>query len=76
MTTTAKTIAHLAATLDAVNITHASAAEIDAIHAREGNLLTVLDSYGTNGRNAVLLKGRNTGKLYAITARSSAIFMI
>lgn len=76
MTTTVKTIAHLAASLDAVDLTHKPNDVVNSLRNLENGFSTVLDSYGANGRNAVLLKGKRTGRLYAITARTSALFLI
>lgn len=34
----------------------------------------IMISAGTNGTNGAILRGRTTGKLYAITCRSSILF--
>lgn len=76
MKTTAKIIAHTARELGAEDITRADFNRMRAIREAEGGLSTVLYSHGAYGVNAVLLKGNTSGKLYAITARTSALFMI
>ena len=45
------------------------------IKAVEGWLTQVGYSSGVYGCNGMLLKGRNTGKLYAITSRTQAIYI-
>lgn len=46
--------------------------EIEAI---EGWLSQVGYASGVYGCNGMLLKGHNTGKLYAITSRTSAVYV-
>lgn len=76
MKTTRAIITHTAKALDAVDITRKNPDDIRAIREEERGLDTVLYSRGTYGVNAVLLKGHKSGKLYAITARTTALFMI
>lgn len=45
------------------------------LEAREGWLKKVGYSSGVYGLNGGLLKGRNSGTLYAITARTTALFI-
>ena len=45
------------------------------LKAREGWLEKVGYSSGTYGVNGGLLKGHNSGTLYAITARTAALFI-
>ena len=56
----------------AVDITHHGNPERNELEAREGWLEKVGYIYGIN---AGLLKGHNSGTLYAITKRSTAIFI-
>lgn len=42
---------------------------------KEGNMKRIGYSCGTYGCNGLLLQGCNTGKLYAITKRTPAIFL-
>ena len=46
-----------------------------AIEASEGYYTQIGYSAGVYGCNGMLLQGHKTGKLYAITARTSAIFV-
>lgn len=52
--------------------TNESRNEIEAI---EGYLSQVGYASGVYGCNGMLLKGQKTGKLYAITSRTSAIYV-
>jgi hypothetical protein len=54
----------------AVNITTAESRE-----AIPENYDILARSYGNYGANGMLIKGRDTGRLYAIVARSTAIFI-
>ena len=45
------------------------------IEEKEGYYTQVGYSSGTYGCNGMLLKGNKTGKLYAITARTTAVFV-
>ena len=57
------------------DITHANDFDYKCIMAEEGWLDTLAYSAGIYGGNGKLYRGHNTGKLYAITTRSSAYFM-
>ena len=46
-----------------------------AIEASEGYYTKIGYSTGVYGCNGMLLQGHKTGKLYAITARTTAIFV-
>ena len=59
----------------AIDITHHSNLERKELEAREGWLEKVGYSSGVYGINGGLLKGHNSGTLYAITKRSTAIFI-
>ena len=59
----------------AVDITHHSNPERNELEAREGWLDKVGYSSGLYGINGGLLKGHKSGTLYAITKRSTAIFI-
>ena len=47
----------------------------EAIESVEGSYTQIGYSAGVYGCNGMLLQGHKTGKLYAITARTSAIFV-
>ena len=47
----------------------------DEIESVEGCLTQVGYASGIYGCNGMLLKGHNTGKLYAITSRTQAIYI-
>lgn len=51
-------------------------AEIDAIRVAECGFETIAYSTGIYGVTGVLEKGNTTGKLYAVTARTSALFQV
>lgn len=57
----------------AVDITHHGNPEREELEAREGWLEKVGYSSGIYGINAGLLKGHNSGTLYAITRPSAAL---
>ena len=59
----------------AVDITSANDVVKFKLNIVEGWLEDVGYSSGIYGCNGRLLKGHNSGKLYAITARTSAIFV-
>ena len=46
-----------------------------AIEAAEGYYTQIGYSAGVYGCNGMLLKGHKTGKLYAVTSRTSAIYI-
>lgn len=60
---------------DAEDITHADKSDYAVIMNREGWLKQIGYSAGTYGCNGMLFQGHNTGKLYAITSRTSAIYL-
>lgn len=59
----------------AKDITYADNEEYEKIRDIEGNLITIGYSHGVYGTNGLLIKGYATGTLYAITARSTALFI-
>ena len=59
----------------AIDITNHGNTEQKEIEAREGWLEKVGYSSGVYGINGGLLKGHNSGTLYAITKRSTAVFI-
>lgn len=59
----------------AENITNADNNVREELEKKEGWLRQVGYSAGVCGCNGMLLQGRNSGTLYAITARTSAIFI-
>lgn len=74
--TTQKEIKRLVRAGAAVDITAASSETLEKIRSKENGLESVAVSVGTYGRNGQLLRGRKTGKLYAITARTTNLFWI
>ena len=75
MKTTLKEIKRLAATLNAINATMFGCQDYDKAKAEEGFFECIAYSVGTYGLTGKLLRGHNTGRLYAITARTSAVFI-
>ena len=59
----------------AIDITNHDNAQQAHLEALEGKLDCIAYSHGVYGVNGLLLRGRNSGTLYAITTRSSAIFL-
>ncbi len=59
----------------AENITNADNNVREELEKKEGWLQQVGYSAGVYGCNGMLLQGRNSGTLYAITARTSAVFI-
>lgn len=57
------------------DISNSSESDYWAIMKEEGYLVKIGYSCGTYGCNGLLFKGNKTGRLYAITKRTSAIFM-
>lgn len=72
---TQKQLKQLVATGEAIDITYADNKKRDEIMAQEGNYTKVGYAAGTYGCNGCLFKGNNTGRLYAITSRSTAIYI-
>lgn len=59
----------------AVDITNHGTAEYKALREKEKDLDKLGYSSGMYGINGGLLQGQETGTLYAITARSTAVFI-
>ena len=59
----------------AVDITSHGTAEYKALREKEKDLDKLGYSSGLYGINGGLLQGQETGTLYAITARSTAVFI-
>ena len=59
----------------AENITSADNEKREELEKKEGWLRQIGYSAGVYGCNGMLLQGCNSGNLYAITARTSAIFV-
>ena len=76
MKTTLKNIRNYVATNAAEDLTKKQFAEIDAIRVSECGFDIIAYSTGIYGVTGVLVKGNTTGKLYAVTARTSALFQI
>lgn len=75
MKTTLKDIRRYITTNAAEDLTKKRFAEIDAIRVEECGFETIAYSTGIYGVAGVLVKG-TTGKLYAVTARTSALFQV
>lgn len=76
MKTTLKNILNCVATNAAEDLTKKRFAEIDAIRDAECGFDTIAYSTGIYGVTGVLVKGNATGKLYAVTARTSSLFQV
>lgn len=76
MKTTLKDIRSYVTTNAAEDLTKKRFAEIDAIRVAECGFDTIAYSTGIYGVTGVLVKGNTTGKLYAVTARNSALFQV
>ena len=76
MKTTLKNIRNYVATNAAEDLTKKNFSEIDAIRVAECGFETIAYSAGIYGVTGVLVKGNTTGKLYAVTARTSALFQV
>ena len=57
------------------DITYAKHEDYERIMKEEAWLDTVAYSTGIYGRSGTLYRGHNTGKMYVITSRTTAIFM-
>lgn len=72
---TQKQLRQLVVTGKAIDITYADNKKRDEIIAQEGYYTQVGYAAGIYGYNGCLFKGNNTGRLYAITSRSTAIYI-
>ena len=75
MQTKQRAIKELVAHGHAIDITNHDGYMQEQLETLEGKLDCIAYSHGVYGVNGLLLKGQNTGSLYAITTRSSAIFL-
>lgn len=75
MQTKQRAIKELVAHGNAIDITNHNIAKQKQLETLEGKLDCIAYSHGVYGVNGLLLKGRNTGNLYAVTTRSTAIFL-
>ena len=73
---TQKAIRAMVANGTAQDLTNTADADLYFLQHSEGGMETIGYSHGTYGLNGLLLKGRNTGTLYAVTARCSALFVL
>lgn len=64
------------ATGAAIDLTRKEFDEIDTLRDTERGFETIAYSTGIYGVTGVLVKGNTTGKLYAVTARTSALFQV
>ena len=76
MKTTLKEIRRYITTNAAEDLTRKGFAEIDAIRVAECGFECIAYSTGLYGYTGVLVKGNTTGKLYAVTARTSTLFQV
>ena len=76
MKNTLKNIRNYVATNAATDLTKKNFSEIDAIRVSECGFETIAYSTGIYGVTGVLVKGNTTGNLYAVTARTSALFQV
>lgn len=76
MKTTLKGIRSYVTTNAAEDLTKKSFSEIDAIRLAECGFECIAYSTGLYGCTGCLVKGNTTGKLYAVTARTSALFQV
>ena len=73
--TTKTELKRLVKTGEAVDITHGDNTTRNEIEATEEYLSQIAYCSGVYGCNGMLLKGHKTGKLYAITDRTTAIYI-
>ena len=76
MKATLKDIRRYVATNAATDLTKKNFSEIDAIRVAECGFETVAYSTGIYGVTGVLVKGNTSGKMYAVTARTSSLFQV
>lgn len=73
---TLKQLKAYVATGAAIDLTLEGFDKIDTIREEERGFDRIAYSVGINGCNGVLLKGIKSGKLYAVTARNTALFQV
>ena len=72
---TLKFIKSMVAQQAAVDVTHHGCKEYDELKRKEGWFDGLMFSTGVYGITGYVFMGHNTGTLYAITARTSAIYI-
>lgn len=72
---TQRQLKNLVATGAAEDVTKATNETREAIKEEEGFYTQIGYSAGVYGCNGMLLKGNKTGKLYAVTARTTAVYI-
>lgn len=72
---TQKQLREMVAEKIAIDVTKANEETRRQLIEEEGYLSQIGYAAGLYGCNGMLLQGRKTGKLYAVTSRSSAIYL-
>lgn len=75
MKTTQKAIKQFLINPDAIDATRYTCEQYDEARKAEGGFEDICYSVGIYGRNGSVVKGRNSGRFYVVTCRSSAIFL-
>ena len=75
MQVTQKELRNMAGKPYCEDITYGKEKDYQRIMKEEGWLDTVAYSTGMYGRSGTLYRGHNTGKMYVITSRTSAIYL-
>lgn len=73
---TLKQLKTYVATGAAIDLTRKEFDEIDTIRDTERGFDCIAYSAGVNGCNGALFKGNASGKLYVVTARTTALFQV
>lgn len=76
MKTTLKNIRSYIATGSTVNVTDYPANEINTLRTVEGGFSEVMHSENYLGYNGIIVQGYNTGSLYAVIGRCSALLLV
>lgn len=61
---------------NAEDITYISFNDMNELRKKEGYFNEIVYSMGTYGVTGCVIQGNNSGKMYKITNRTSAIFMV
>lgn len=75
MKTTIKDIKNLVGNGNAVDVTAYGLDDYRALRESEGYFKDIAHSIGGYGVSALVVQGANTGTLYAVTRRTSAIYL-
>jgi len=75
MKTTLRDIREFANSWGVTDITYLGCDELNSLRSEEGGFDTVSYSQGTYGMTGAIVRGFRTGKLYAITSRTNAIYI-